>query len=639
MSMLSLLRAVLYAAPLAIAGPPIPPHVLTPADLEAFFDGVVPLQLEQADVAGAVVAVVKDGKVLFIKGYGYADAASRRPVSPESTLFRPGSISKLFTWTAVMQQVEQGKLDLDRDINTYLDFRIPPAFGRPITLRDLMTHRPGFEETDKDLFVGQASDLRPLTQYLPSHLPARIFPAGETPAYSNYGATVAAYIVQRVSGQPFEDYVEQHILGPLQMTTSSFRQPLPAALAPLMSSGYDRGSGDAKSFEYIEVAPAGALATSAADMTHFMIAHLGLGRWDGVQILAPATMAAMHTRQPGWPPSVRGGALGFYEQSRNGHRIIGHGGDTQYFHSGLYLVLDANLGFFISCNSAGRGDVGTPDVVFGRFMDRYFPDSAAREPIVPTALADDQRVAGVYMSSRRSQTNVLAVTSLVGELTVSADQADTTIVIDAQSGINGQPKRYREVAPDVFREVGGPAHIAFTTDSTGRRTLFVDFPFEVFQRVTTPTDRKNISLAMLGASLALMILTLVAWPIAAMVRAHLRQQLPLGPEARRLRTLVRCVCALNVLFAALSAALFYHLTLGEPAGPGHDGDLAVHAVQIQGLVAVLATVVVLYAAWQSWRDRQRWVWSSVWTTGLAVACVVFSWWVVRWHLLNFHLNY
>ncbi len=637
--MRSLLRAALYVAPLATAGPPIPPHLLTAADLEAFFDGVVPLQLEQADVAGAVVAVVKDGKVLFMKGYGYADAGSRRPVSPESTLFRPGSISKLFTWTAVMQQVEQGKLDLDRDINTYLDFRIPPTFAGPITLRDLMTHRPGFEETNKDLFVGQASDLRPLTQYLPSHLPARIFPAGETPAYSNYGATVAAYIVQRVSGQPFEDYVEQHILGPLQMTTSSFRQPLPAALAPLMSSGYDRASGDAKSFEYVEVAPAGGLSTSAADMTHFMIAHLGLGRWDGVQILAPSTMAAMHTRQSGWPPSVRGSALGFYEQSRNGHRIIGHGGDTQYFHSGLYLVLDANLGFFVSCNSAGRGDVGTPEVVFGRFMDRYFPDSAAREPTLPTALADDQHVAGAYMSSRRSQTNVLAATSLVGELTVSADPADTTIVIDAQSGINGQPKRYREVAPDVFREVGGPAHIAFVTDATGRRTLFVDFPFEVFQQVTTLTDRKNISLAMLGASLALMVLTLVAWPIAAMVRAHLRQQLPLGPEARRLRTLVRCVCALNVLFAALSVALFYHLTFGEPAGPGRDGDLAVHAVQLQGLVAVLATVVVLFAAWRSWRDRQRWVWSSVWTTGLAVACVVFSWWVVRWHLLNFHLNY
>jgi hypothetical protein len=243
------------------------------------------------------------------------------------------------------------------------------------------------------------------------------------------------------------------------------------------------------------------------------------------------------------------------------------------------------------------------------------------------------------MSSRRSQTNVLAVTSLASELTVVANPSDTTIVIDAQTGLNGQPKRYREVAPDVFREVGGPATIAFATDATGVRTLFVDFPYEVFQRVTTVTDSRNVSLLLLGTSLTLMILTLIAWPIAAIVRVHYRRPLPLGPEDRGLRVLVRCVCALNVVFAALTAALFYRLTSGEPAGPGRDGDLAVHAVQAQGLVAVASTLIVLYAAWRSWRDRKQWVWSSVWTSILALACVVFSWWVLRWHLLNFRLVY
>src|SRR5216684_5445004 len=149
---------------------------LTATDLESFLDGLMPLQLEHADIAGAVVAVVKDGRLFFAKGYGYSDYEKKIPVSPENTLFRPGSISKLFTWTSVMQQVEQGKLDLDRDVNTYIDFKIPVAFAKPITLRNVMTHTPGFEETGKELFVSDAAHVRPLGEYLRNHLPARIFP-------------------------------------------------------------------------------------------------------------------------------------------------------------------------------------------------------------------------------------------------------------------------------------------------------------------------------------------------------------------------------------------------------------------------------------------------------------------------------
>src|SRR5581483_9238456 len=120
-----------------------PPHAMTADDVHAFLDGFVPMQLERENIAGAVVLVVKDGSILFAKGYGYSDVDKKTPVTVDATLFRPGSISKLFTWTAVMQLVEQGKLDLDRDINDYLDFKIPPKFGKPITLRNLMTHTPG----------------------------------------------------------------------------------------------------------------------------------------------------------------------------------------------------------------------------------------------------------------------------------------------------------------------------------------------------------------------------------------------------------------------------------------------------------------------------------------------------------------
>src|SRR5215469_11000700 len=168
---------------------PVSAHEMTASDVESFLDGLMPLQLERDDIGGAVVAVVKDGKPIFAKGYGYADVAKQKPVSAGDTLFRIGSISKLFTWTAVMQLVEQGKLDLDHNINDYLDFKIPDTFAQPITLRNLMTHRSGFGETAKDLFIRDAKTFKPLDAYLKAHVPRRIFPPGTTPAYSNYGTT------------------------------------------------------------------------------------------------------------------------------------------------------------------------------------------------------------------------------------------------------------------------------------------------------------------------------------------------------------------------------------------------------------------------------------------------------------------
>jgi CubicO group peptidase (beta-lactamase class C family) len=170
--------------PLAAASPtvPTPEHPLTSADLEAFVDGLMPTALDTAEVPGAVVVVVRDGGVLFEKGYGFSDYARRTPVDPKATLFRPGSVSKLFTWTAVMQLVEAAKLDLDVDVNRYLDFKIPSYRGAPVTLRQLMTHRAGFSETARDLLTfGKAPP--PLGEVLKRYVPPRIFAPEEGPGY------------------------------------------------------------------------------------------------------------------------------------------------------------------------------------------------------------------------------------------------------------------------------------------------------------------------------------------------------------------------------------------------------------------------------------------------------------------------
>ena len=241
-------------APTPPPAPTVPPataHTLDAADVNAWLDGYIPYAIHSGDIAGAVVVVVKDGQILTERGYGYADVKAEKPVDPKTTLFRPGSVSKLFTWTAVMQQVEAGKIDLDADVNKYLDFKIPERNGKPITMRNLMTHTPGFEEAIKHLFVQDKTRFKKLGPYLKIWTPNRIYDAGEQAAYSNYGAALAGYIVERVSGEPFDDYVAHHIFQPLGMTHSTFDQPLPANLAPDMAKGYPQASQDPKPFEFV----------------------------------------------------------------------------------------------------------------------------------------------------------------------------------------------------------------------------------------------------------------------------------------------------------------------------------------------------------------------------------------------------
>src|SRR5437868_7764795 len=312
----------------AVAPQPSPAPALTRQDFEAFLDALIPSQLQNRDIAGAVVSVVKDGQVLFVKGYGYADVEAKKPVTADQTLFRPGSISKVFSATAVMQLVEQGELDLDRDVNEYLDFAIPKTYPEPVTLRRLLTHTAGFEETLKNLFVAHESDLKPLRTYLINQMPQRIFPTGKVVSYSNYGFTVAGYIVERVTGEKFERYIDNHILKPLRMTNSTFDQSLPVALTPQMSQGYLAAGKKPRDFEFVQAAPAGALSTTAADMTRFMLAFLQDGTVDGVAILKPETVRQMENRQFELHPMINGLGLPFMEYWMSPVRVIGHGGDT-----------------------------------------------------------------------------------------------------------------------------------------------------------------------------------------------------------------------------------------------------------------------------------------------------------------------
>src|SRR5690554_639967 len=349
-------------------------------DLEAFMDRIIVSQLDENNIPGATLSVVKDGKTLLSKGYGFADLENRVPVDPDRSLFRPGSISKLFTWTAVMQLAEQGKIDLNADINNYLDFEIPEFISNranyrkeSITMEHLMTHRPGFEDVMENLFVLSEEKMLSLEEYLNKNMPERVFPPGEIMAYSNYGAALAGYIVELISGQSFEEYVEENILYPLEMFNTTFRQPLPEELSAEMTGAYKFAGGEYHKggFEYISAVPAGAMSTTATDMTKFMIAHLQNGRYGDLQILEEDTAQEMHRQHFTHHPEINGMALGFIRETFNGEQVIYHNGGTMLFYSCLYLLPEHNTGLFVSY-SGGTGNEYVQ--LFQAFMDRYFPE-------------------------------------------------------------------------------------------------------------------------------------------------------------------------------------------------------------------------------------------------------------------------
>jgi CubicO group peptidase (beta-lactamase class C family) len=270
--------------------------------VEAWLDGFMPYALEQTDVAGAVVVVVKDGKVLLKKGYGFSDVAKRTPVDPDKTLFRPGSISKLFTWTAVMQLVEQGKLDLDADVNQYLDFKIPPYEGKPVTLRNIMTHTTGFEEVIRGLIANNERRSCRSTRRSSTGSRAHLR-AGHHARLFQLRHRLAGYIVQRVSGQPFDQYIAQHIFAPLGMQHSSFSQPVQKKLlddVEGLRAGVRR-QGQALRVHQPRTGrqPDG----DRRDMGNFMIAHLQNGAFDGSASCARTPRTRCTT--PDRPRSVR----------------------------------------------------------------------------------------------------------------------------------------------------------------------------------------------------------------------------------------------------------------------------------------------------------------------------------------------
>jgi CubicO group peptidase (beta-lactamase class C family) len=612
---------------------------MTAEDLNSWLDGYLPYALQTGDIAGAVVAVVKDGKIVTERGYGFSDVEHRTPVDPKRTLFRPGSVSKLFTWTAVMQLVEQGKLDLDADVNRYLDYKIPARDGKPVTLRNLMQHTAGFEEQAKGIISEEPKPIS-FEALLKQWVPDRVFEAGTTPAYSNYGASLAGYIVQRVSGEPFDRYIEKHIFEPLDMESSSFQQPLPSRLAPLMSKGYRVASSDPGGFEIVGPAPAGSLASPAEDMAHFMIAHLQNGEYHGKRILSEATARQMHDSPLTLLPPLNRMELGFFETNINGREVIAHLGDTEYFHTSLHLFLQENVGFYVSFNSAGKEGAahGLRGAIFQDFADRYFPE-AQPQPLIDakTSAAHAALLAGSWVNSRGSRSSFMSVLDLIGQTHVGVNAKGG--LVTPFPGLNGQPRHWIETAPFVWRDLDSHERLAARLENGQPVRFSIDLlsPFMVFER---PEWYRNTSWLrpVFFVSCAALFLTVLIWPVAAVTRHRFRAPLTLSaPDLRAYR--LSKIGATAIVVALVFWGVLLGMMLQTTALLSAKTDWLLHLAQLLGIVAFLGGFVCMLVNLRAvWSGTRRWP-AKTWSIVLGLSAFFVLWVAFAFHLLSFDVNY
>ena len=601
---------------------------LSIGDLGDFLDPLIKDQLAHLKIAGAVVVVVKDDSILLAKGYGYADVENQRPMTADATVVRPGSISKLFTGIAVMQLVEQGKLDLDRDVNDYLDFRIPtPAGGVPVTLRRLMTHRAGFEEHAKDLFsVDRVPE--PLGHWLARSLPRRLFPSADVSAYSNYGMALAGYIVERAVRRPFADYVADHILQPLGMARSTFRQPLPEELVPLVARSYARSDQPPwHFFETIPAAPAGALSATGLDMGRFMLALLHGGSLEGARVLGEESLVQMMAPQIATAAGRMG--LVFYEMRLAGTRFIGHEGGTMSFFSTLLLSPENRFGLFVSYD----GRAGAPalnDLVLG-FARRYVRASAPGSALSPARREEADAVAGVYQTSRRADSTFVRLGT--SHIWVRA-AGDGTITLYGGPFATGQV--FQGTGERRFRGPGG-REIAFEEVPGHATRLHVGPPVVEWQRVPLHLDFRLVGPAVVASALT-GALSLVAWPVAAIVRRWRGRRWSEQAWVRRCHLAARLVLILQLLVIVAATGLFVagtaNLTILSNAL-----DPAVLALYTGAWLSVLGGFGTLWVASQFWRKRIGGWWARFHHTLIAASTLTLAWFFLNWHIAGTTLNY
>lgn len=604
------------AQPVTVGVAPLPRP-----ELEAFVDGVVQRAMTRDHIAGVTISVVQNGQVVLKKGYGFANLGQRRPVDPDKTLFRIASISKTFTWIALMNEIESGHMRLDGPVNLYLPEPLQlkdQGKKTQVRLRDLMTHTGGFEDRAMgQLFERDPNRIRPLADYLRQERPRRVREPGLLPSYSNYGVALAGAAVANVTGKPFEQLISEEIILPAGMRHTTFREarpwrdnlpaPMSEDLAAELSDGFSWTSlgWKVQPREFIgQVAPAGSASSTAGDMARYMTLLLNGGVIDGKTVFSPKTAQAFRTPMYRPAPEAAGWNAGFQDiPLPGGRRGFGHAGATLFFHSNMVIAPDLGLGVFISVNTDSGANL--PATLPATIIEHFY----AKPPAVPPASAMTYEQAklyeGDYLTTRRAYGGLEGfINRVIGRATVRATPDGRLSISEGGSAalFNAAGR------PGVFKAVDGPLIIVFDANGDRPSRFYAARGFATYERIS-PMRSANL----LVATVVLAGLASLATVLGTIVRNRREaRQTPVQARASQMQTaqavlwLISAVCmGVFAIRSSDQTAAFF----GWPSG-------WLLSASACALVAALMSVLTLGALPMVWRGGRR---VDSWTAGRKVA--------------------
>jgi len=623
----ALLGLLLSVVALPVLGPATPAAAApagcgaaTPAALAGFFDGIVPGRLASDNVPGAVVSVVDGDRTVFAKGYGTANLQTGAAFDPARSLVRIASITKLFTWTAVMQQVEAGRLDLNAEVNQYLKaFKIPKTYPEPVTLLTLMNHTAGFEDRIIGTGARTAADVPALERYLADNMPARIRPPEEVSAYSNYGAALAGYIVSQVSGEPYDRYVQDHLFAPLGITHSTATEPVPAPLAGNLAASYDSETHPPRRipFTFDPLSPDGSISITASDLANFMNAQLNQGRFGNQSILTPAGTALMQERSYAADPRLGGYAHGFRDRTFNGHRVLMHDGGWEGFQSVLVLIPGCHLGVFVSANATGGADAFAD--LMPKFFDRFTPDVSAAAAPAPASTTEPQ--AGFYEPTRHNESSVEKLTTLLGQL---------RLTVGGDGTVHFQGKEWTPQGNGFYEAAGGTDHLVFHTGAGGRRYVVTDVT--AFQ-LMGPGEQLPVSLVILLV-LAVLGLSALVVLLTGAGRKLLRRPAATTAGWRAARTLAAGAAVLGLVFLLLLAMVL----LGDTGAFLYSVPLSFRLLLCLPVLVLATAGLALAGTVARWRASGAGRVARIHQVTLLAGLATFAWFAWQWNLIGWQFG-
>lgn len=616
---------------------PNAPGLNDPQEFEAFIDNFFNEEMSKSHTAGAAISVVKDGKLFFAKGYGYANVEKKIPVVADKTLFRVASISKLFTATAAMQLYERGVLELDADINKYLThFQLENPYPEPARVAQLMTHTDGTTKRLIGLAARTEAKMEPLGDYLADYMPPIVWPPGELYSYSSHSTALLGYLVERISGVPFVQYIDQNIFQPLSMRKSTFLQPPPPPLASDLAVGYQYQKGNFKPvpYLYLNIAPAAALSTTATDMAHFMIAHLLGGRYENSRILEEDTVRLMHDQHFTEHPRLPGTAYEFHERLENNLRAIEHLGSLRGYSSSLTLLPDQNIGIFTATNNFN----GVHGKLLPQFFDRYFPVSKRPAPLKPLALTQTQlaRFTGTYRDLEYPRNTFAKLTAPFKHINIKKGDNGTLLISTPSLFFLGNAPKVQliPVEPLLFQRVNDQAFTAFGEDSSGH----IRFAFNPLWPIIGAFERVPwyetiwFQLGLVGFCAVVFLSACIIWPVRPLIRRLRGKRFQIKRRLSRGWLIAGLVGTLNLAFLIgfpLSLWLIgvWKLVYGVPA--------VVVALLCIPLVTTGMTMALPIFTLLAWKNKYGSVVERSHYSLITLAALAFIPFLVYWNLLGF----